>query len=107
MLSWFGRLAGWVTITTVAWAELWVGNLARERDKVPGKSRNRDVEFVGYHARKLQWLDRGLGGRECAVWLRGRLSGLMKGALEINAGTALAGEKESFQAHRGGAVSYP
>lgn len=34
-------------------------------------------------------------------------SGLMKGALEINAGTALAGEKESFQAHRGGAVSYP
>lgn len=35
-------------------------------------------------------------------------SGLMKGALEINtAGTTLAGEKESFQAHRGGAVSYP
>lgn len=34
-------------------------------------------------------------------------SGLMKGALEINAGTTLAGEKESFQAGRGGAVSYP
>lgn len=73
MLSWFGRLAGWVTITTVAWAELCVGNLAREGERVPGKSRNRDVELVGCHARKLQLLGRGLGGRECAVWLRGRL----------------------------------
>lgn len=43
------------------------------RDRVPGKSRKRDVESVGYYARKLQWVGRGLGGRECAVWLRGRL----------------------------------
>lgn len=78
----------------------------KRRDRVPGKSRNSDVELVGYHARKLQWLGPRLGmsGVRClAAWP----SGLMKGALEISAGTTLAGEKELFQAHRGGAVSYP
>ena len=39
---------------------VWAGNLARGRDRVPGKSRNRDVELVGYHAQERQWLGRGL-----------------------------------------------
>lgn len=57
----------------------------KRRDRVPGKSRKRDVECVGYHARKLQWLRPRLGrsGVRClAAWP----SGLMKGALEINSG---------------------
>ena len=61
--------AGWVTT---------MGNLARGRDRVPGKSRNREVELGGYHARKLQWLRPRLGrsGVRClAEWP----SGLMKG----------------------------
>lgn len=32
MLSWFGRLAGWVTITTVAWAELSVRAIWQEKE---------------------------------------------------------------------------
>lgn len=99
MRRWFGRrrLAG-----------TQCGNLARGKDRVPGKSRNGDVELVGYDAQELRGLRPRLGGWESVVWLCGRPAvWMMKGALEINAGMALAGEKESFQAHRGGAVSYP
>lgn len=72
--SWFGRLAGGVSQSQPSQGlHACVGNLAREGDRVPGKSRCRDIELVGLHARELQWLGRGLGGRECAVWLRGRL----------------------------------
>lgn len=103
---WFGRLAGWVTITTVAWAELCVGNLAKGKRQSCGQISQLQCR-AGWLARPKATVARPRLGRSGVRCLASWPSRLMKGALEINAGTTLAGKKELFQAHRGGAVSYP
>lgn len=107
--SWSGRrrLAGWVTITTVAWAELWVCNLAKEKRQSSGQ--------ISQARCRVCWLPRPKATMAKAeAWEVGSaLSGWVAvwidegGRSRSTAGTTLAGEKESFQAGRGGAVSYP
>lgn len=108
--SWFGRLAGCVTITTVARAGTLCGQSGKRRRQSSGQISQPRCR-VGWLARPKATMARPRLGRSGVRCLAARPSGLMKGALEIQrghgTGSRLAGEKESFQAGRGGAVSYP